>query len=59
MLFFMAPTAQLQLLLDIEARHEDLLRQLAELDKRVEKTLADCQKYRIRPGEDSPNVGSK
>lgn len=49
----MAPTAQLQLLIDIEARHEELLRQLAELDSRVEKTLAECQQYRIRPSENS------
>jgi hypothetical protein len=53
----MAPTAQLELLLDIEARHEDLLNRLAELDKRVEKTLAECQVYRIRPGENSQDAG--
>jgi tetrahydromethanopterin S-methyltransferase subunit G len=58
MLFFMAPTAQLQLLLDIEARHEDLLERLDELDKRVEKTLAECQKYRIRPGEASHDASA-
>lgn len=33
---------QLELLLGLEARHDDLLVRLAELDKRVEKTLADC-----------------
>lgn len=59
MLFCMAPMAQLELLLDIEARHEDLLRRLAELDRRVEKTLAECQIYRLRPGENSRDAGSK
>ncbi len=39
-------TAQLDLLIDLEARHEDLLVQLDELDKRVERTLAECQRYR-------------
>ncbi len=46
MVICMAPTAQLELLLDIDARQEDLLRQLEELDKRVETALAECQKYR-------------
>jgi hypothetical protein len=40
------PTGQLDLLMDLEARHEDLLRQLSELDQRVEKALAECQVYR-------------
>jgi hypothetical protein len=57
MLFCMAPTAQLELLLDIEARHEDLLRQLDELDKRVEKTLAECQVYRTAVVRDSREAG--
>ncbi|HEY4759254.1 MAG TPA: hypothetical protein VIH42_01605 [Thermoguttaceae bacterium] len=34
--------SQLELLLDLEARHDDLLLRLAELDQRVEKTLAEC-----------------
>jgi hypothetical protein len=42
-------TLQLDLLLELEARHEELLRQLIDLDQRVEKTLAECQVYRIRP----------
>jgi hypothetical protein len=33
---------QLELLLDLEAKHDDLLKRLAELDKRVEKTLSEC-----------------
>ena len=32
----MDPAAQLQALLDLEARHEDLLERLDELDRRVE-----------------------
>ncbi len=32
----------LELLQDLEARHDDLLLRLAALDKRVEKTLAEC-----------------
>jgi hypothetical protein len=44
-------TAQLDLLMDLEARHEDLLVRLDELDKRVAKTLAECQRYRITPPE--------
>jgi hypothetical protein len=34
------------LLLDLEGQHEELFRRLEELDKRVEKTLAECQIYR-------------
>ena len=33
-------------LIDLEARHEELLRQLDELDRRVERVLAECQVYR-------------
>jgi hypothetical protein len=29
-------------ILDLEARHDDLLRRLADLDKRVERVLAEC-----------------
>ena len=38
-------------MIDLEARHEDLLVRLDELDKRVAKTLAECQRYRILPRE--------
>jgi len=38
---------QLDLLLDLESRHEQLLRDLDELDRRVAKTLAECQGYRV------------
>jgi hypothetical protein len=34
---------RLDILLDLEARHDDLLRRLEELDKRVEKVLAEWQ----------------
>ncbi|MCE5301483.1 MAG: hypothetical protein LLF97_00050 [Planctomycetaceae bacterium] len=37
----------LNLLLDLEARHDELLARLDELDKRVEKTLAECQAFRV------------
>jgi hypothetical protein len=33
--------AQLELLLDLETRHDELLSRLEELDKRVAKTLAE------------------
>ncbi len=33
---------QLELLLELEAKHDDLLSRLEELDKRVAKTLAEC-----------------
>jgi hypothetical protein len=35
-------SAQLELLLDLESRQDDLLLRLEELDRRVEKTLGDC-----------------
>ena len=43
--------AQLDLLKELEVRHEELIVQLDELDKRVEKTLAECQVYRIAPSK--------
>ncbi len=38
--------AQLDLLLDLEARHDDLMLRLEELDQRVERTLVEWQRYR-------------
>jgi len=38
----------LDLLLDLENRHDDLLARLEELDKRVARALADCQA--VAPG---------
>ena len=48
-------TAQLDLLIDLETRHDDLLLQLDELDKRVERVLAEYQGCRLtaEPGHDS------
>ena len=43
---------QLKLLLDLESRHEDLLDRLDDLDKRVEKVLAEFLPRR----EPSPGV---
>ena len=34
---------QVDLLMGLENRHEDLLLRIEELDKRVEKALAECQ----------------
>jgi hypothetical protein len=39
--------AQLDLLLDLEARHDDLMLRLEELDRRVERTLVEWQRYRV------------
>jgi hypothetical protein len=38
---------QLSLLMDLEARHDDLMLRLDELDKRVQKVLTECQVVRI------------
>lgn len=47
---------RLDILLDLEARHDDLLRRLEELDKRVEKVLAEWQPAR-KPSEGMGIVG--
>jgi hypothetical protein len=36
-------SSQLNLLLDLESRQDDLMLRLDELDCRVKKTLAECQ----------------
>lgn len=42
----------LQTIADLEARHDDLLRRLEELDARVERVLGDCVAVRqSSPGE--------
>ena len=51
-------TAQLDLLIDLEVRHEDLLVRLDELDKRVEKTLAECQRYSLSAGRIRTDLAS-
>jgi hypothetical protein len=38
--------AQLSILLDLEAKHNELLQRLEELDKRVLKTLSECLRDR-------------
>ena len=43
---------QLRLVLDLEARHDDLLDRLAELDKRVLRVLEECQ--RLAKGASEP-----
>ena len=42
---------QNQALSDLDAQHEELLRQVDDLDKRVLKALADCQPPRPQPAE--------
>jgi hypothetical protein len=42
---------RLELLLDLETRHEDLLDRLDELDKRVEKVLAAFPPRRDASGD--------
>jgi hypothetical protein len=39
-------SAQLDLLLDLEVRQDELMVRLEELDRRVEKTLIECQSLR-------------
>lgn len=35
--------APMETLVDLEARHDDLLRRLADLDREVERVLLNCQ----------------
>jgi len=50
-----AAIEQLQTLLDLEARHEELLERLAELDQRVAEVLAQYQTPRApQPALRSP-----
>jgi hypothetical protein len=49
-------TNTFDLLMELESRHEDLLMRLDELDKRVEKTLQECQCLRIRPNNETPSL---
>lgn len=45
--------ASLDLLMGLESRHDELMLRLDELDKRVEKTLAECQSLRVSPSASS------
>ena len=40
------PVLQVSLIADLEARQDDLILRLDELDKRVERALAECQANR-------------
>jgi hypothetical protein len=51
-------TPSLDLLMSLEARHDELLLQLDELDKRVERTLAECQVYRVGSPGTSQNAAA-
>jgi tetrahydromethanopterin S-methyltransferase subunit G len=50
----MEVAAQLEALLDLEARHEDLLERLDELDQRVETVLRECLPPRQQATEPPP-----
>ena len=50
-------SAQLELLLDLESRQDDLMLRLEELDRRVEKTLGECSS--LRTPEAQPNTRSE
>jgi hypothetical protein len=50
-------SAQLELLLDLESRQDDLMLRLEELDRRVEKTLSEC--LLLRTLEAQPNARSE
>jgi tetrahydromethanopterin S-methyltransferase subunit G len=39
---------QLEALIDLERRHEDLLERLDDLNRRVESVLAECSPARIQ-----------
>ncbi len=49
-------TPQLSLLMDLEARHEDLMLRLDVLDKRVQKTLSEWQGSREGAQENAPKA---
>ena len=52
-----AAVEQLQTLLDLEARHDELLDRLAELDQRVAGVLSRCQAS-IPAAQATPSDGS-
>jgi hypothetical protein len=51
-------SATLDLLIDLESRHDELLMRLDELDKRVQNVLTDWQAPRpsANPSSSGPNV---
>ena len=50
-------SAQLELLLDLESRQDDLMLRLEELDRSVEKILGEC--LSLRTLEAQPNARSE
>jgi hypothetical protein len=54
-----APTLKLSLINDLEARHEDLLLRIDELDRKVQKTLAEWLGGRESPLENIPNAPAR
>jgi hypothetical protein len=55
--FMLDRSAQLELLLDLECRQDDLMLRLEELDRRVEKTLGEC--LALRTGESQASLRSE
>ena len=52
-------TSEFDLLMSLEARHEELLQRLDELDKRVEQALAECcQVHRVGRQGERPNAAA-
>jgi hypothetical protein len=45
------PAEHLQTILDLEARHDELLELLADLERRVASVLAECQPTKPNAGE--------
>jgi hypothetical protein len=54
-----AAPAPLDTLLDLEQRHEELLVQLDELDKRVESVLKECLAGRGESKDDSSTAATQ
>jgi len=49
---------QQSLLADLEARQDELILRLNDLDKQVERALADCQAYRGKPAASECSGGN-
>lgn len=49
-------STQLELLTDLESRQDDILLRLDELDRRLEKTLAECLTIRNAENPFPPRV---
>lgn len=52
------PDPRLKLLLDLEARHDELLQRLAELEQRVETVLAEWLSGRTIPTKQVDAAGN-